>query len=230
MASIGTVDVSNNQTMEQNQICIACSKMHSIGKEACECGHVLKGVVASKRDRSNKRKSPYDDDMFPTPFYPIERPMKQKKTKESDHVIISKPLKLKPKSKIIKQNKIKTIHKKIPLIKINDKDKRDSVGNRSNSSSRSNSPSITTSEIRDKTTNLSLITDIQKYNILKDIKNSPKNVYSKRSKQYRPAKLHELDFEFDFTLFDSNSPYYPNALDDINEKINRDKSFWKAIF
>lgn len=156
--------------------------------------------------------------------------MKQKKTKESDHVIISKPLKLKPKSKIIKQHKIKTIVKKIPLFKINDKDKLDSVGNSSNSSSRSNSPSIITSEIRDKTTNLSLITDVQKYNILKDIKNSSKNVYSKRSKQYRPAKLHELDFEFDFTLFDSNSPYYPNALDDINEKINRDKSFWKAIF
>ena len=65
--------------------------------------------------------------------------------------------------------------------------------------------------------------------ILEEIKNSSKNIYFKKSKKYKPAKLHELNFEFDFSLFDSKCPYYPNALDDINSKIQRDKCFWKAI-
>lgn len=66
-------------------------------------------------------------------------------------------------------------------------------------------------------------------NILEEIKNSPKNTYFKYSKKFKPAKLNELGFQFDFSLFNSNCPYYPNALDDINTKINRDRSFWKAV-
>ena len=69
----------------------------------------------------------------------------------------------------------------------------------------------------------------QAFIILEEIKNSSKNIYFKKSKKYKPAKLHELNFEFDFSLFDSKCPYYPNALDDINSKIQRDKCFWKAI-
>ena len=66
-------------------------------------------------------------------------------------------------------------------------------------------------------------------NILEEIKNSPKNTYFKYSKKFKPAKLNELGFQIDFSLFNSNCPYYPNALDDINTKINRDRSFWKAV-
>ena len=66
-------------------------------------------------------------------------------------------------------------------------------------------------------------------NILEEIKNSPKNTYFKYSKKFKPAKLNELGFQFDFSLFNSNCPYYPKALDDINTKINRDRSFWKAV-
>ena len=65
--------------------------------------------------------------------------------------------------------------------------------------------------------------------ILQEIKNSSKNIYFRKSKKYKPAKLNELNFEFDFSLFNSNCPYYPKALDDINSKINRDRSFWKTI-
>lgn len=66
-------------------------------------------------------------------------------------------------------------------------------------------------------------------NILEEIKNSPKNMYYNKSKKYKPAKPHELNFKFDFSRFDSKCPHYPNALDDINSKIQRDRCFWKAI-
>ena len=54
-------------------------------------------------------------------------------------------------------------------------------------------------------------------------------MYYNKSKKYKPAKAHELNFKFDFSRFDSKCPHYPNALDDINAKIQRDRCFWKTI-
>ena len=59
---------------------------------------------------------------------------------------------------------------------------------------------------------------------------SYQNIYFHRCKSYKKAtKLSDLDFEFDFTMFDSHHPYYPSALEDINTKINKTNSFWKSI-
>lgn len=61
------------------------------------------------------------------------------------------------------------------------------------------------------------------------IENSYQNAYFNRCKSYKKAKLSDLDFEFDFSKFDSHNPYYPSALEDINTKINRTNSFWNSI-
>ena len=65
--------------------------------------------------------------------------------------------------------------------------------------------------------------------LLEIIENSYQNIYFDRCKSYKKAKLSDLDFEFDFSLFDSHNPYYPSALQDINTKINKTNSFWKSI-
>ena len=65
--------------------------------------------------------------------------------------------------------------------------------------------------------------------ILRMIEKSYKNVYFKRCKSYKKAKLADITFEFDFSTFESNNPNYPSALEDINTKIRRNNSFWKSL-
>ena len=61
------------------------------------------------------------------------------------------------------------------------------------------------------------------------IDNSYQNVYFNRCKSYRKAKPTDFDFEFDFSTFETNNPYYPSALEDINQKINRMNSFRRSV-
>ena len=56
-----------------------------------------------------------------------------------------------------------------------------------------------------------------------------RNVYFHKSKKFRPAKNDHDEFQFDFSLFDSNNPEYPRALDDINFKLLQTNSFWKNV-
>ena len=56
-----------------------------------------------------------------------------------------------------------------------------------------------------------------------------KNIYFHQSKKFRPAKSCNDEFQFDFSLFDSNDPSYPKALDDINFKLLHTNSFWKNV-
>jgi len=56
-----------------------------------------------------------------------------------------------------------------------------------------------------------------------------RNSYFYQCKSYKPLKDLNDNFQFDFTSFNSDDPYYPNALDDINSKIYQNNSFWKSL-
>jgi len=55
------------------------------------------------------------------------------------------------------------------------------------------------------------------------------NSYFYQCKSYKPIKDVNDNFQFDFASFNSDDPYYPNALDDINSKIFNNNSFWKSL-
>ncbi|XP_057298205.1 uncharacterized protein LOC130629117 isoform X2 [Hydractinia symbiolongicarpus] len=69
----------------------------------------------------------------------------------------------------------------------------------------------------------------QSKELLQINESSYQNIYFNRCKSYRKAKISDLDFEFDFSTFDSHSPFYPTALEDINTKINRTNTFYRLI-
>ena len=69
----------------------------------------------------------------------------------------------------------------------------------------------------------------KKTNPKKCVEQPFKNIYFHQSKKFRPAKSGNDEFQFDFSLFDSNDPSYPRALDDINFKLLHTNSFWKNV-
>jgi len=95
----------------------------------------------------------------------------------------------------------------------------------------SNSSQITKNNENALTNNTKENTDKQNKlrGLLEMIENSYQNIYFNKCKSYKKAKLADLEFEFDFSAFDSHNPYYPSALEDINTKINKTNSFWKSL-
>ena len=69
----------------------------------------------------------------------------------------------------------------------------------------------------------------QSKELIRMIESSYQNIYFTRCKSYRKTKIADLDFEFDFSTFDSHDPYYPSALQDINSKLSRTNGFWKDV-
>ncbi|XP_065654253.1 uncharacterized protein LOC124806876 isoform X1 [Hydra vulgaris] len=65
--------------------------------------------------------------------------------------------------------------------------------------------------------------------ILDLIDKSYKNSYFSRCKSFRKFRTVDVDFEFDFSSFETDSPYYPKALEYINAKIIRMNGIWNQL-
>ncbi|XP_057297437.1 uncharacterized protein LOC130628519 [Hydractinia symbiolongicarpus] len=188
--------------MEENQqICIACNKMQSSFVYNCDCGHVMRESVILERERSRKRRAPYRPNSISSEWIGVNQlnGACMKQIKKCTGDIQDDNKVLLKSFTSIKQKQSCNKKRKFPV-----KQKK---------------------RIFEKTKHKKS----QSKELLQISESSYQNIYFNRCKSYRKAKISDLDFEFDFSTFDSHSPFYPTALEDINTKINRTNTFYRLI-
>lgn len=223
------------KTDDSMQICIACNKLQPSSKTSCECGHVLREALTLREENtSRKRRAPYRPNSISSEWICVkekaELKIALKKARHSDNTVIQANDKNNNTRQII-QNPSQP-NSTILLNKHNGRTKKHGNAGRKKTKTtiNNNGGSLLIHQESDGGLKKEDSEKQRRYRELLDIiENSYQNVYFNRCKSYKKAKLSDFNFEFDFSLFDSHSPYYPTALQDINTKINKTNSFWNKI-